>query len=483
MSYKFSQLPLFLVLFIVLVGCLEKEESNTVVIKINAPSFGDSLVEIVSVNVLNYEEILLGSVILDSMGNGTVQFSQTNPVFGSVKIGDNYFRIYLEPGFDLKATLISNSGTPFIRYSGKGSESNNYLSGTNLMLKEFRNNHPTWFTYELTDISLILDSLHNSLESFHASYLDTVVLNNATQEMFEESIELYLIDLKQQHMLINNEAYKIENVPFSLGNTSKDIPFKAKYLDLAMLEYAQVLDLFLRLEIQEAVYDGIEADELDSLKEIFPILTNKLIKGHDFPLDIREYLIAKDISHWLASEGISWGLDTVYNDFKKEFINSSYSDELELKYAEWLSIARGQPAPEITGVTIENDTLSLSKLKGKVVYIDVWATWCSPCIVEFPFYNNIQKEFEGNDEVEFLFVSVDSDREKWISFLKEKTIPEGTQIHEFLETDHSPVQESYKMWGVPRYILIDREGMIYDAKAPKPSSGKVANLLKKLIDK
>jgi len=483
MSYKFSQLLLFLVLLIVLTGCIEKEESNTFFLRINAPSFNESLVEIVSVNVLNYEETLLESIILDSIGNGSVQFSRTKPGFGSIKIGDNYFRIYLEAGFDLKATVITNSETPFIKYSGKGSKPNNYLSGTNSILKKFHDKHPTWFQKEPANVSLLLDSLHNSLESFHLGYLDTVDLNNTTREIFEESIEMKLINLKQQHRLINNAAYKIENVPSSLNNTSKEISFKAKYLDLAMVEYAQVLDLFLRLEIQDPIYEGIEAEELDSLKEIFPMLTNKLIKGHDFPLDIQEFLIAKDLSYWLASEGISSGLDSVYNDFKKDFVNSIYNDELEVKYTEWLRIARGQPAPEITGVTIENDTLSLSKLKGKVVFIDVWATWCGPCLAGFPFYNNIQKEFEGSDEVEFLFVSVDGDHEKWVNFIKEETIPMGTQIHEFPETVHPPIQESYKMWGVPRYILIDREGMIYDAKAPRPSSGKVVNLIKELIDK
>ncbi|MDG1439212.1 MAG: TlpA disulfide reductase family protein [Flavobacteriales bacterium] len=483
MRYKFSQLLLFLVLLIALIGCNENEESNTVIIRINAPSFSDSLVEVVSVNVLNYEEILLESMILDSMGNGTVQFSQTDPVFGSVKIGDNYFKIYLEAGFDLKATLVSKPETSFISYTGKGSENNNYLSGSNFILKEFQNKHPTWFLNDLTDVSIILDSLQRSLESFHTGYLDTVALNNTTQEMFKVRSALNLINLKQQHRLINSAAYKAENIPSSLKNTLKEIPFKEKYLDLAMAEYAQVLDLFLRLEIQEPVYKEIEVEELDSLKEKFPILTNKLIKGHDFPLGIKEFLIAKDISYWLASEGISWGLDTVYNEFKKVFNNSVYSDNLEMKYAEWMSIARGQPAPEITGLTIENDTLSLSQLKGKVVYIDVWATWCGPCIAEFPFYKNIQEEFEGNDEIEFLFVSVDSDHEKWIRFIKEETIPVGNQIHELLETDHPPIQESYKMWGVPRYILIDRQGMIFDAKAHRPSSGKVVNLIKKMINK
>ncbi len=222
---------------------------------------------------------------------------------------------------------------------------------------------------------------------------------------------------------------------------------------------------------------------MDSLKHHFPVITHELIKEKKFKSGIEEFLIAKNISHWLASEGRSPGLDTVYNEFKRDFNNSDYIISLDKKYNEWLRIAEGEPAPDITGLTISNDTVSLSQLKGKVVYIDVWASWCGPCIAEFPFYEALQKEMEGENDVEFLFVSVDKDSEKWADFLKKNSVPKGIHTNEIEVPDHPSVQEAYNMWGVPRYILIDSKGKIVNAIAPRPSSGKVEELFKGLLVK
>jgi hypothetical protein len=61
----------------------------------------------------------------------------------------------------------------------------------------------------------------------------------------------------------------------------------------------------------------------------------------------------------------------------------------------------GKPATDVTGLTTDGKKVSLSSLKGKVVYVDVWATWCAPCRAEFPDSKKLVKEFEGNDQVEF----------------------------------------------------------------------------------
>ncbi|MTI19669.1 TlpA family protein disulfide reductase, partial [Fulvivirga sp. RKSG066] len=278
----------------------------------------------------------------------------------------------------------------------------------------------------------------------------------------------------------NSDAYSVEKPSDSSFNPSEDIPFDPRILELSLLDYAQVLDLFLRSAIQEPLFDGRNLDELDSLKDFFPVVTNQSIKEKNFPIDISEFLRAKDISYWLASEGISKGLETVYIEFKKDFQDSEYTEQLEEQYNEWLRIGKGQPAPEITGLTLNNDTISLSDLKGKVVYIDVWATWCSPCVKEFPYYQVLEKKLGEQDDIEFLFVSVDQQAENWVSFLSERDIPKGIHIREGIGFGIPSVQESYNMWGVPRYILINRKGEIVDSKAPRPSSGRLSELIKAL---
>src|SRR5690606_3035773 len=69
--------------------------------------------------------------------------------------------------------------------------------------------------------------------------------------------------------------------------------------------------------------------------------------------------------------------------------------------------------PEQTGNDVafkdkDGKTVSLKSLKGKVVFINFWATWCPPCIHEMPSINELKKTFKGNDNIVFLMVDVDN---------------------------------------------------------------------------
>jgi thiol-disulfide isomerase/thioredoxin len=469
---------LALVILITVVSCEVKDNSKAVKIELQDKLQKADSIQILTFNMLDYSEnILLNESNLD-LKDKPVDINLERPVFATLKVDETYHQIYLEPGFDMKINLDIQDESMSLSYSGDGSETNNYLEQSSQIITEFYRLNPTWFQSDLRFFKNKLDSIELNLKSALAKH----DLDQKTLEILKTKNQITLINLKQQHRLINSDAYLVENPSDSLPKLSEDIPFDPRFLELSILDYAQVLDLYLRAEIEEPLLIGTDLEELDSLKDFFPVASNQMIKERDFPKAISEFLIAKDISYWLASEGLSDGLIIVYNEFMTAFPESDYKDQLEKKYSEWQRIGNGQSAPEITGLTLDNDTISLSDLRGKVVYIDVWATWCSPCLAEFPYYRNLFKELGGNENVEFLFLSVDNQGEKWKTFLSEKDAPKGIHIREGVGFGHPLVQESYNMWGVPRYILIDREGKIVDAKAPNPSSGKVAGLIKELID-
>src|ERR1051325_2293974 len=82
------------------------------------------------------------------------------------------------------------------------------------------------------------------------------------------------------------------------------------------------------------------------------------------------------------------------------------------------AISEGQTAPEITGVTPNGDTLSLSQLKGKIVLIDFWASWCGPCRKSNPkvvkLYNKFKdSKFKNANGFTVFSVSLDKDLDKW----------------------------------------------------------------------
>ena len=122
----------------------------------------------------------------------------------------------------------------------------------------------------------------------------------------------------------------------------------------------------------------------------------------------------------------------------------------------------------------------LQDLKGKYVYIDVWATWCGPCRAEIPFLKKVEEKYHGKN-IEFVSISVDTkkDYEKWKKFVSEKELG-GMQL--YADNDwNSDFIKAYGINSIPRFILIDPTGKIVASSAERPSSDKLQPLLDKLL--
>ncbi|MDW3195275.1 MAG: TlpA disulfide reductase family protein [Cytophagales bacterium] len=471
-----KKISLALLVLIIVASCELQENSQMLKIELHGKLQNADSIELITYDMLDYSESIVFSGSIETLRNKSIDITLSGPVFANLKIDETFHQIYLESGYDLKISMDNHDGFDQLKYCGDGAEINNYLEQSSQIISEYYRVHPTWFQMNATTFSNTLDSLARYLNI----PLEPYDFNKRTLDLLKAKNEITLINLSQQHRLINADSYTSEDAKnFSFG-LSEGIPSDSYFLELSLLDYAQVLDLFLRSEIQEPLFDRESVDELDSLKDYFPIEAQQAIIDRNFPAVISEFLRAKDVSYWLASEGISEGLETVYAEFKRDFEDSDYSEQLGKKYSEWLKIGKGQPAPEVTGLTINNDTISLSDLRGKVVYIDVWATWCAPCIKEFPYYEDLKTRLNQREDIAFFFVSVDDQAEDWASFIKEKETPKGIHIREAIKIGHPKIQEAYKMWGVPRYILIDQNGMIVDSNAPRPSSGKILSLINSL---
>ncbi len=140
----------------------------------------------------------------------------------------------------------------------------------------------------------------------------------------------------------------------------------------------------------------------------------------------------------------------------------------------------GKPAPSFTYQNVNGENISLSDFKGKYVYIDVWATWCGPCKKEIPYLQKVEEEFKDQN-IAFVSISVDKeqDKEKWKNFVTEKNLG-GVQL--FADKDwNSDFVKFYKIQGIPRFILIDPNGITVDADASRPSEPALGEQLKSLL--
>lgn len=114
-----------------------------------------------------------------------------------------------------------------------------------------------------------------------------------------------------------------------------------------------------------------------------------------------------------------------------------------------------EPAPDFTLPTFPDDaTIKLSDFKGRVVYLDFWATWCPPCRKSFPWMDEMQAQYK-DDGLTIIAVSVDKKREMIEQFIK-KTEPSFIVAHD----PTGEVANTYKLRGMPSTYLIDREGQL-----------------------
>ncbi|MDR1792045.1 MAG: AhpC/TSA family protein [Bacteroidales bacterium] len=146
------------------------------------------------------------------------------------------------------------------------------------------------------------------------------------------------------------------------------------------------------------------------------------------------------------------GLAKKYPNDNGNYIASRYSEVQKSK-----KLAIGYPAPEISMADTSGKIVTLSSLKGKVVLIDFWASWCGPCRRESPNMVRIYQKYHSKG-FDILGVSLDRDRQSWLNAIKADGLT-WTHISELNYWSTSAVQ-TYGFSGIPYTVLVDKQGNI-----------------------
>ena len=140
-------------------------------------------------------------------------------------------------------------------------------------------------------------------------------------------------------------------------------------------------------------------------------------------------------------------------------------------------LSKGEKAPDFYLSDINEKYYTLQDFKGKMIYLSFWATWCSPCIKTLPKKNDIIRKYE-NKQIEFINVSFDTEKDKWEKSIKDYNISGLNLICKGNWED--VLKTNYYIQGIPKYVLINKNGEIIDSDAPSPGN---KTELTSLIDK
>ena len=386
--------------------------------------------------------------------------------FYQLFVGREQTGIYLEKGQDLNVSLNTEQFDESLEYSGDLAKPNSYLAKKYLW-NEQHLNYEELFSLEENAFISKLEAYQKSLDSLFES--ENVSNENFKKMLNEEDsysraalVENYLVAHRYytgtQDFQVSNEFYNhIENIDF------KDT---LAYRNSA--SYQNLLDAHFSRLISQRTSESGENPTLVFLKLVDSSLPNGYAK---------DKIMSDYLEFGLKPDG---DLEEAYALYKNSNPASENLADLTERYKMLQTITKGKHSPTFDYENHKGGTTSLDDLKGRYVYIDVWATWCGPCIREIPALKETVKHYQGKN-IHFVGISIDEpkDYEKWKTMVTEKEMA-GFQLMADNNWESEFVTK-YGILGIPRFILVDPEGNIVNADAPRPSDPKLKELLDSLI--
>lgn len=452
-----SYLSLFI--SVLILGCTPKQEPITQ-IKVNLKNTGKEKMEVFNIAKGIYHELNgdMDSLQLDIKEGTLLSLAQGYTT--------NY--VFIQPGEQL--TLDTISTKPLVLGTGENaSKENTYLNSFKDLLSEQSK------AFSLRDIAVKeVDSFQIDIKAKYlplANMVDEIGSDVDVAANFKEAMKMRLMATKGIDMVNYKSYYKYFNkkapeLPENFYAELETIDFKSPLL-LSFNEGGSFGDSWNAKDLDYESFDNTEAYFEGVLKSAEEKFGNTLMGNLCF------YNVLTNQINF--GSGIDEAGPSI-EKFKSKVTNKYFVQKLDQTIEPWLALKKGLDAPDFDAVNREGKPVKLSDLKGKKVYIDVWATWCGPCIKEIPSLKELEKELH-EEPIEFVSVSVDDakDKEKWLKFIEKEEL-KGVQ----LMADgafQSDVATSYNIKGIPRFLLIDPEGKIVSANAPRPSDPKVKEAL------
>ncbi len=214
--------------------------------------------------------------------------------------------------------------------------------------------------------------------------------------------------------------------------------------------------------------EGLEKHKDETFDRAHEEMTKALAAAPNFPDAI--YVDGQILAHLKQDDAAK----KRFEQFVKMRPEDDPNRQRALRYINEPELARARMAPPFSIMTTDGQRVSLDELKGKVVLIDFWATWCEPCREALPHMREIAKKFEGQPLV-VLSVSLDEDEQKWKDFVANN----GMTWRQYRDGGFKgPIATLFAVRAIPQTFTVDADGVLQDQHVGDAS---IEGKLKKLV--
>jgi len=412
------------------------------------------------------------------------------------QLSEGYYKIdnqliFLSKGFDLQIKLTDST----ISFAGNGAEENRILQEIISLEKDYKQFTPKFNKLVKLKPVLFKENLKNDINALStklnatglnpvfvgterkkASLFEKVALTEYADlygtnfDLLEEIYKLYETDLSEEEISrkedsIDKEVYKgrlpqqerfiIDSLAFASFSLNDSVLFSG-----GSSAYLNLLDRHLNFLISDKRNDDIQHPNEYYLKDII--------------VDSLQYVPMRNYYIYNVTQSIITNFPKYKNEsleyFNKHNSNAIYREGLKKLSRSSGLLSEGKKSPSFENYqNFSGGSSNLKDFLGSYVYIDIWATWCIPCIAEIPYLKELEEAYK-NSPIKFISISVDQKKEyeKWKKMVATKELG-GIQL--IADNDfNSDFIKSYLIEAIPRFIFIDPQGNIISAEAPIPSS-------------
>lgn len=399
-----------------------------------------------------------------------------------VRLGydNSYATLYLSPGDDLRLTFEPARLEQTLAFAGRGANANNYLTQSALLASQ---DDEARRTPDAQASRLSAADLRRVADTYRQRRLAALTAYAAARPLPASFV-------RQQRQAIEAE-WASTLLSYTVRQSAERVRGGYATLPVGYYDFLREMRLGQRdsLLTQSAFLSLLMTygftqlnDEAGNLpagpsagRRLYQRASEALDEGRVRDVAVGQYLLGK-----VESERAD--IRPLLPEFAAHNHDSTIARDLRRAVRAHLALANGQPAPGFTLADASGKKVALSQFRGKVVYLDFWATWCGPCLAEMPASQELRRKFAGRDVV-FLYVSLDAQAADWQKYLATKVVasPNAVHLHDGGAFD-GPAPKAFNVQSIPSYWVIGRDGRILANNPPRPStSPAIDNVLEEAL--